>query len=579
MKQRRGSLLEAWKRVELEKKLREQGLPEDQIKAFLDEKYGGAEAQTTEQSITKRPIGRPKGSTKESSNSIKKKRGRPPKLALDSTDDVNKSIAQVAQSCISILANSDIKPRDAIQLTKSLRDLVLINNDENIMRATREDESTIENILMDYGGPIDPTKVCFNPNYSRLLLKGTNRYKVMYSGRGAGKSWAVAMAIVMILSGRARDICKGGWNPDVRIQVMRKTYQSIRQSIHSLIVDIIAATGSTEFDIQATRITHKKYGGSIQYNGFYPASDKNSLVNRVKGIEGVDICLLEEADDIGEEYWNILVPTIRKQGSEIWAIFNPSTSRTYTYKRFAMDEVPADSWVLKTSYLENKYLSESAVKEAKELEKYNPSLYSHIYLGEPREYSDASIFASCFKIKEIPAEVIKNGVIRRGIDWSGGKSPAVCLDCRLSDDGCVYIVDAFYKPGGTFGEVARYISGLAKPESYVYADSENEVAVTQCRAECNRIFGANPIKSVSKWRNSVNHGIQYLRNLNGEQPGIIIAPHLTDVITEFQDYNWNKTADGTIQEVPANGQMDHAIDTLRYALSLEIKHLIKRSKR
>ena len=49
----------------------------------------------------------------------------------------------------------------------------------------------------------------------------------MYSGRGAGKSWAVAMAIVMILSGRARDVCSGGWEPNVRIQVMRKTYQAI----------------------------------------------------------------------------------------------------------------------------------------------------------------------------------------------------------------------------------------------------------------------------------------------------------------------------------------------------------------
>ena len=57
------------------------------------------------------------------------------------------------------------------KLTKSLRDLVLINNDENIMRATREDESTSDNIAIDFGGPIDPTKVCFNPNYSHSIIE------------------------------------------------------------------------------------------------------------------------------------------------------------------------------------------------------------------------------------------------------------------------------------------------------------------------------------------------------------------------------------------------------------------------
>ena len=98
---------------------------------------------------------------------------------------------------------------------------------------------------------------------------------------------------------------------------------------------LLLQQADTDFEIQATRITHKKYGGSLFsiMASIQLANDRNALTNRVKGIEGVDICLLEEADDIGARVLGTYyVPTIRKQGSEIWAIFNPSTSRTYTYQ-------------------------------------------------------------------------------------------------------------------------------------------------------------------------------------------------------------------------------------------------------
>ncbi len=87
------------------------------------------------------------------------------------------------------------------------------------------------------------------------------------------------------------------WEPPVKIIVMRKTFQSIGQSMHTLFRDIINNYKLTDFTVHKNQITHTN-GSEINYAGFYPGNDRNSLVNRIKGIESVDICLIEEADDV-----------------------------------------------------------------------------------------------------------------------------------------------------------------------------------------------------------------------------------------------------------------------------------------
>ena len=407
--------------------------------------------------------------------------------------------------------------------------------------------------------------------FAQLLERGPY-YKALWSGRGGGKSWAVAIALISIMSGEK--LVANSWEPPVKIIVMRKTFQSIGQSMHTLFRDIINNYNLADFTVHKNQITHSN-GSEINYAGFYPGNDRNSLVNRIKGIESVDICLIEEADDVESQYWEILVPTIRKSGSEIWATFNPSTKRTATYQKFIANP-PDNALVIETNYQQNKFLSKTAIEQAEQLKKYDLELYEHIYMGKPREAATNAIFAGNIIVAE-PSDEALQGDIRRGVDWSGGVSPAVCLDCRLFN-GQVFIIDAFYKFDGRFNEIAKWISALEKRDSIVYCDSADRTATAGLNDHCSRMFGHRPGRLVQKWAHSVWQGIQYLRQMNGGKAGIVIAPHLAEIIAEFRNYRWQQDSSGDITEKPEVRQADHAIDALRYALSRDIFKRMRQSR-
>ena len=138
----------------------------------------------------------------------------------------------------------------------------------------------------------------FNPKNSR--------YRVLYGGRGGAKSWGVARALLI----------KGAQAP-LRILCAREFQTSIKDSVHKLLCDQIVDMGLAGF----YEITEKSIKGK---NGteFFFVGLRNNVVN-VKSIEGVDVCWVEEAQTVSRNSWNVLIPTIRKEQSEIWVTFNP----------------------------------------------------------------------------------------------------------------------------------------------------------------------------------------------------------------------------------------------------------------
>ena len=127
------------------------------------------------------------------------------------------------------------------------------------------------------------------------------RYKVYYGGRGAGKSHSAAKALLIL-----------GAKSPIRVLCAREYQTSIKDSVHKLLCDQIEALGLLEF----YEITQASIGGK---NGteFAFVGLKNNVAN-VKSYEGVDICWVEEAQTVSRLSWNVLIPTIRKEGSEIW---------------------------------------------------------------------------------------------------------------------------------------------------------------------------------------------------------------------------------------------------------------------
>lgn len=188
------------------------------------------------------------------------------------------------------------------------------------------------------------------------------------------KSWAVATVLVELA-------CKGRF----RIMCGRELQNSISDSVISLLSDTIDRAGYTqEFDVQRNRIIHLSTGSEFLFYGI------KTNPTKIKSIEGVDICWIEEAENVSDESWNILIPTIRKEGSEIWLTWNPKNILDPTYQRFVVNP-PDDMVDIVVNYTDNIYLPEVLKAEAESCRERDYDLYRHIWLGEPVADSELAI--------------------------------------------------------------------------------------------------------------------------------------------------------------------------------------------
>src|SRR5215813_12330022 len=182
------------------------------------------------------------------------------------------------------------------------------------------------------------------------ILFQPRRYKVLYGGRGGGRSWACARALLI----------KGTQEP-LRVLCARELQNSIGDSVHRLLADQVSGLGLDSFyEVQNARILGKN-GSAFSFEGI-----KNNIT-KIKSYEGIDICWVEEAHKVSRNSWGILIPTIRKENSEIWITFNPELETDYTYRRF-VKEADDSMTVVKMTWRDNPFLPE-VLKEEMERDK------------------------------------------------------------------------------------------------------------------------------------------------------------------------------------------------------------------
>jgi len=164
------------------------------------------------------------------------------------------------------------------------------------------------------------------------------RYKVCHGGRGGAKSWGIARAL--LLEGASRPL---------RVLCAREVQKSIKDSVHKLLSDQIEALGlSADYDVLQNEIRGHN-GTEFIFTGL-----SNQTSESLKSYEGVDRCWVEEGQKVSRRSWDILIPTIRKNGSEIWVSLNPELDTDETYVRF-IDNPRADSKVVEINWSDNPF--------------------------------------------------------------------------------------------------------------------------------------------------------------------------------------------------------------------------------
>ena len=213
-----------------------------------------------------------------------------------------------------------------------------------------------------------------NPYFKPIIRKA--RYKVLYGGRGSGKSYFLAELAVEV-SRRIGTV----------ILCAREFQGSLDDSVYQLLIETIDRLGYTdEFDILKSTITHKGTGAKFVFYGI-----KNN-VTKIKSIQGVGVCWVEEAEAVTKNSWDVLIPSIRgDKNAEIWISFNPKNILDDTYQRFIVHP-PKDSIVLKANYDINPHFADTPLlADMLECKERDEDLYRHIWLGEPVADSELAI--------------------------------------------------------------------------------------------------------------------------------------------------------------------------------------------
>jgi phage terminase large subunit len=203
-----------------------------------------------------------------------------------------------------------------------------------------------------------------------------SRYKVLYGGRGSGKSWGVARALLL-----------SGMNKPIRVLCARELQNSITDSVHALLADQIKALNlDSIYEVQNT-VIYGKNGTEFLFAGL------KHNVTKIKSFEGVDICWVEEAQTVSKSSWDVLLPTIRKDDSEIWITFNPELDTDETYKRFVVSP-PANAIVQKVNWSDNPWFPQVLRDEKDDLKERDMDAYLNVWEGNTRQVLDGAVYAT-----------------------------------------------------------------------------------------------------------------------------------------------------------------------------------------
>lgn len=395
------------------------------------------------------------------------------------------------------------------------------------------------------------------PDYAAPLFEPA-RYKVLYGGRGAARSWTVARVLLI----------KSAKEP-TRILCTRELQTSLRDSVMQLLKDQIELMGLTGYEVLKSEIRHAN-GSYFLFEGL------RHNIKKIKSLEAIDICWVEEAESISAESWDVLIPTIRKPGSEIWVTFNPDQEDDATYKRFVV-KPPQNAYIKFVNWHDNPWFEETELPAEKDYAyAVDPESADHVWGGETRKVSDAQILRGKWVIEpfQVPFTVNNNGSITylwggpyQGMDFGFASDPFASVRCWIKDRD-LYIEHEVFKLHLELDDIPSTVCNAVPGfEDYVTrADSARPDSISFLKR-----YGLPRVEPVKKGPGSVEDGVAHLRSY----ARIVVHPSCKHTADECKRYSYkvdSRSGDILAEIVDAH---NHCMDAIRYALQPMIKPRVR----
>lgn len=358
------------------------------------------------------------------------------------------------------------------------------------------------------------------------------REAAIYGGRYSLKSHTVARYLLI----QARQT-------KTRVGCFREFQNSIAESSHQLLADLIKKYDLKEFEITNNAILNKLNGSDFIFKGLYHNEQS------IKSIEGIDIAWVEEAQTISRESLEVLTPTVRKPGSKIIYTYNRLLEDDPVHTRLVIEGRPK-TLVINVNYdiaLKYGMMPDAVRLEMEDDKERRPALYKLKWLGEPNSL-ERKIYKDWLTIDEIPHEA---RLERYGLDFGYSNDPSALVAIYKYNDG--FILDEIvFQKGLSNKQLADTI--LNKEKALVIADSSEPKSIDEIR-----LYGVN-ILGAKKGQDSVNQGIQWVQDQK-----ISVTSRSANIIREYRNYLWEQDRDGKIINTPEH-QYSHSMDAIRYGL-------------
>ena len=385
------------------------------------------------------------------------------------------------------------------------------------------------------------------------LKRGDLRIRGAFGGRGSGKS-----------QGFATIACIWGYSEPLRFLCLREFQNSIPESFYAELKKVIEFYDWMQSFYTITNESIKGANGTeFIFKGL-----RNNL-SSIKSIAKIDVCIVEEAEDISDAAWEVLEPTIRAPKSEIWVIWNPKHKGSATDKRFRID-TPPRSCVVEMNYGDNPFfpaeLDEQRLHQQRTLD---PSKYAWIWQGSYYELSEAQVFRGNYRIESFEVDSSFNGAYY-GLDFGFANDPTAGVECYIKDN-VLYIRRECGKTGleldATADHVLRHMPNAAK--CVVRADSARPESISYLKRH-----GLQKIVGVKKGKGSVEDGVEFIKSFDK----VVIHPDCENVADEFRLYSYKTDRlSGDILPILIDAN-NHWIDAIRYALEPIMRNKFNKDK-
>lgn len=378
--------------------------------------------------------------------------------------------------------------------------------------------------------------------------RGELRYRGAYGGRGSAKSFSFAKMAAIY-----------GYMEPLRILCTRDIQDSIKESFHAELKNAIASEPwlAAAYDVGVDYLRGHN-GTEFIFKGL------RHNISSIKSTAQIDLCIVEEAEDVPQYSWDDLEPTIRTPKSEIWVVWNPKKQGSPVDKLFR-DDVPERSKIISLNWRDNPWFPDVLEEQRKRAQRImDPGKYAHIWEGSYLKNSDAQVMNGKWAIDDFdPCEDWDGPYL--GADWGFSTDPTTLVKCWVSGER-LYIEREAYKVGCELDATpALFDSAVPGCRGYlIRADNARPETISHIAGKGFRI------EACKKWPGSVEDGIAFMRSFEK----IIIHSRCEHVAQEFMDYSYKidrLTGDVLTAIIDKN---NHTIDAIRYALG----PLIQRNK-